>query len=265
MSPAHSSQKRTKRVAILVAGLVTAGGVAWATTAFAATDDAAPPAQRTIVCPTPEIGEVPASAQAEVSKELANLDRQLAEANTRLVTSAGQGGANFVQNAILGPLADKRVAALDRIAIAIGRVGTSPQGLQRFATCALAGDTGQPAPPPTPPTTTVVTPPAGTAPGTAPEGVGEIVCPTPVVGEVPAAARTDVDREFALLDTQVAEANTRLLNTVGQGGANFVQNAILGPLADKRAATLDRIALAIGRVADRPEGLDQFAPCQLVR
>src|SRR5688572_31645579 len=44
--------------------------------------------------------------------ELANLDKQIAEANNRLRTSAGQGGPNFVQNAIVGPLKDKRVAAL---------------------------------------------------------------------------------------------------------------------------------------------------------
>jgi endonuclease/exonuclease/phosphatase (EEP) superfamily protein YafD len=135
MSPAHSQPKRNKRVAILVAGLVAAGGVAWAASAMAATGNTA--AAQTIVCPTPQIGDVPAAAQAEVSRELANLDKQLAEANTRLQNTVGQGGANFVQNAILGPLADKRASTLDRIAIAIGRVATKPEGLQQFATCTL--------------------------------------------------------------------------------------------------------------------------------
>ncbi|TDV55422.1 hypothetical protein [Actinophytocola oryzae] len=261
MSPAHTQQKHRKRIAILVAGLVTAGGVAWATSAFAATGDEA--ATQTIVCPTPVIGDVPAAAQAEVDRELANLDKQLAEANTRLQNTVGQGGANFVQNAILGPLADKRASTLDRIAIAIGRVADRPQGLDQFATCALSGGDAQPAPTTTTTEVTDAPPATETAEEPPPAAVGQIVCPTPVIGDVPAAAQAEVDRELANLDKQLAEANTRLQNTVGQGGANFVQNAILGPLADKRAAALDRIAIAIGRVADRPQGLDQFATCQL--
>ncbi|HET6531203.1 MAG TPA: hypothetical protein VFH03_11420 [Actinoplanes sp.] len=42
-----------------------------------------------------------------------------------------------------------------------------------------------------------------------------------------------------------------------------MQNAILGPLADKRVATINRIATAIGRSAARPAGLDALAPCAL--
>jgi hypothetical protein len=81
---------------------------------------------------------VPAAAQAGVNQELANLDKQLAEANQRLKDTVGQGGPNFVQNAILGPLADKRKASLDRIAIDIGRTGAAkPQGLDQFAKCSL--------------------------------------------------------------------------------------------------------------------------------
>jgi F0F1-type ATP synthase membrane subunit b/b' len=257
MSPAHSQPKRRKRVAFLVAGLVTAGGVAWAASAFAATGNTA--AAQTIVCPTPQIGAVPAQAQAEVSRNLALLDTQINEANTRLRNTVGQGGPNFVQNAILGPLADKRKSTLDRIAIAIGRVAATPQGLDQFSTCTLS--TGGAAQPPATTTTTVVT-----ATQTAPNAtVGKIVCPTPQIGAVPAQAQAEVNRELANLDKQLAEANTRLQNTVGQGGANFVQNAILGPLAGKRASALDRIAIAIGRVAAKPQGLQQFATCTLVR
>src|SRR6185503_19236922 len=120
-------------------------------------------------------------------------------------------------------------------------------------------------PPATVTTTTVVTA-TSTATQTAPNAaVGKIVCPTPVIGAVPAQAQAEVNRELANLDKQLAEANTRLQNTVGQGGANFVQNAILGPLAGKRASALDRIAIAIGRVAAKPQGLQQFATCTLVR
>ncbi|MEU7834969.1 hypothetical protein [Nonomuraea sp. NPDC049129] len=67
--------------------------------------------------------------------------------------------------------------------------------------------------------------------------------------EIPAAAKAEVDRNLALLETQIQEANNRLANSAGQGGPNFVRNAILSPLASKRCATPDRIAIAIGRVA----------------
>ena len=97
--------------------------------------------------------------------------------------------------------------------------------------------------------------------------VGVVVCPT--VGDrlpaVPASARAEVERNLALLDRQVAEANQRLVDTVGQGGPNFVRNAILGPLSSKRTATIDRIAIAIGRHAARPTGLESLATCTVAR
>ncbi len=82
---------------------------------------------------------------------------------------------------------------------------------------------------------------------------------------IPAAAQAEVTANLQQLDKQVAEANQRLANTVGQGGPNFVQNAILGPLADKRRATIDRIATSIGRTAERPAGLDSLAACTLTK
>jgi hypothetical protein len=94
---------------------------------------------------------------------------------------------------------------------------------------------------------------------------GTISCPA-VAGSlpaVPAAAQAEVTSNLAQLDTQIAEANKRLVDTVGQGGPNFVQNAILGPLEDKRVAALNRIETAIGRAADKPEGLEALAPCAL--
>ncbi len=249
MSRAHGVSRRRRRIAYTIVGLVGAGAVTWTMTLAALASGSVE--SQEIVCPTPQIGAVPAAARAEVDRELANLDRQLSEANTRLQNTAGQGGPDFVQNAILGPLASKRTAALDRIAIAIGRVSQQPQGLDRFATCTLGdADAASPA-----------APPATTTPGQA--AAQTIVCPTPQVGAVPAAARAEVDRELANLDRQLSEANTRLQNTAGQGGPDFVQNAILGPLASKRTAALDRIAIAIGRVVQQPEGLDRFATCAL--
>ena len=109
------------------------------------------------------------------------------------------------------------------------------------------------------------TPDSGAANARTLAGPGTISCPD-VTGQlpaVPASAKAEVDRNLAQLNTQIQEANKRLVDTVGQGGPNFVQNAILGPLEDKRVAALNRIETAIGRAADKPEGLEAFAACQL--
>ncbi|MFE7172891.1 hypothetical protein, partial [Streptomyces sp. NPDC057616] len=83
---------------------------------------------------------------------------------------------------------------------------------------------------------------------------GTITCPDVAsqLPAIPASAQAEVDRNLALLTTQIDEADKRLAATLGQGGPDFVQNAILGPLADKRKSTVDRIAIAIGRTADKP-------------
>ena len=258
MSRAHARPQRGKRV--LVAGVAVAATLTAVTAAVAFAGGET--GSNSIACPTPVVPAVPAAAQAEVQRELANLDKQIAEANNRLRTSAGEGGPNFVQNAILGPLASKRVAALNRIETAIGRVAAKPEGLERFATCGLGQAPAVSAPPTTSrPASTGTNTGTGTGTGSA---AGKVIeCPLPVVQNVPAAARAEVDRELANLGKQLAEANERLRTSAGQGGPNFVQNAILGPLASKRGAALDRIGIAIGRVGTRPQGLERFATCSL--
>ncbi|MFC3577133.1 hypothetical protein ACFOZ0_28440 [Streptomyces yaanensis] len=242
----------------------------------------------TITCPDvkSKLPAIPASAQAEINRNLTLLNTQIAEANKRLVDTVGQGGPNFVQNAILGPLKDKRVATINRMATAIGRTAAKPQGLDALAPCTLnaggvnngggantgnnngnagnAGNNGN----------------AGNAgnkgnAGNAGNGnagnagntnaVGTITCPDvkSKLPAIPASAQAEVDRNLTLLNTQIAEANKRLVDTVGQGGPNFVQNAILGPLKDKRVSTIDRIAIAIGRKGTKPQGLDSLAACTL--
>jgi hypothetical protein len=217
-----------------------------------------------ISCPTvaDKLPAVPTQARAEVDRNLALLDTQIAEANQRLFSTQGQGGANFVNNAILGPLSDKRAATLDRIAIAIGRVAAKPTNLASLADCELSFDHaghnhggGS---------TASSSPTGGSS--SAPVVVTPTVnCPTvrDKLSGVPAQAVDEVNRNLDLLDKQIAEANQRLVTSQGQGGANFIQNAILGPLKDKRVATLNRIATAIGRVATKPTGLDALAPCTL--
>ncbi|KPI16385.1 hypothetical protein OK074_1997 [Actinobacteria bacterium OK074] len=239
----------------------------------------------TIVCPdvASQLPDIPASAQAEVDRNLTLLNTQIQEANTRLQDTVGQGGANFVQNAILGPLADKRTSTIDRIAIAIGRTAEKPTGLDSLAECALdAGGTatgdGAASPAGASPEATPAdsaSPSASAAAGDEAAGddsaaadtsdVGTITCPDveSQLPAIPASAQDEVTRNLTLLDTQIQEANQRLVDTVGQGGANFVQNAILGPLEDKRVATINRIATAIGRTADKPTGLDSLAACTL--
>ncbi|MFF9333036.1 hypothetical protein [Streptomyces albogriseolus] len=238
----------------------------------------------TISCPdvASQLPAVPASAQAEVTRNLALLDQQIAEANKRLVDTVGQGGPNFVQNAILGPLEDKRIATVNRIATAIGRTAERPAGLDSLAPCSLDAQ-GGPAAPGQEETGGAGTaaPPAedaggdtgagggdaGAGQGGDATGAGTISCPDVAsqLPAVPASAQAEVTRNLALLDQQIAEANKRLVDTVGQGGPNFVQNAILGPLEDKRIATVNRIATAIGRTAERPAGLDSLAACTLTK
>jgi F0F1-type ATP synthase membrane subunit b/b' len=257
----------------VIAGTALAGTPGKSSTAQSARTLADP---GTISCPDvkSQLPAVPASAQAEVDRNLALLDTQIAEADKRLVDTVGQGGANFVQNAILGPLKDKRVSTIDRIAISIGRQGTKPTGLDSLAACTLnsAGTTGS-----TGATDTASATPSATAAATQAAGgtdtaagssaVGTISCPDvkSQLPAVPASAQAEVDRNLALLDTQIAEADKRLVDTVGQGGANFVQNAILGPLKDKRVSTIDRIAISIGRQGTKPTGLDSLAACTLTK
>jgi len=275
----HRLSKRTKIATGVFALAIAGGALAVATTfgdpgaANAASGGQAAVGQ--ISCPdvASKLPAIPAQAQAEVTRNLDLLNTQINEANNRLQTTVGQGGPNFVQNAILGPLADKRKSTIDRIAISIGRRAEKPQGLDSLATCSVGG-AGAAAPAPAQGTgnggqngnngnsgqngnqgNTGNTGNAG--------GVGKISCPDVAskLPAIPAQAQAEVQRNLELLNTQINEANNRLQTTVGQGGPNFVQNAILGPLEDKRVATINRIATAIGRNAAKPQGLDALAPC----
>ncbi|MDT0471574.1 hypothetical protein RM863_05450 [Streptomyces sp. DSM 41014] len=240
----------------------------------------------TISCPdvASRLPAVPASAQAEIDRNLTLLQTQIDEANKRLVDTVGQGGPNFVNNAILGPLKDKRVATVNRMATAIGRTAAKPTGLDALAPCTLnaggtgadtgagdgtgtgAGGDGATAAPSAPASTPADTG-AGGDTGTGNTRAGAISCPDVAsrLPAVPASAQAEVDRNLTLLQTQIGEANKRLVDTVGQGGPNFVNNAILGPLKDKRASTIDRIAISIGRTAAKPTGLDALAACTLTQ
>ncbi|MGW1725170.1 hypothetical protein ACWCQK_19805 [Streptomyces sp. NPDC002306] len=233
----------------------------------------------TITCPdvASRLPAIPATAQAEVARNLTLLQTQIDEANKRLVDTVGQGGPNFVQNAILGPLEDKRIATVNRIATAIGRTAAKPTGLDALAPCALGAGGVTNTAPAAPGATQTEQPGGNTGDASGTGGTdetgdtgnagaaGTIACPDVAsqLPAIPATAQAEVARNLTLLQTQIDEANKRLVDTVGQGGPNFVQNAILGPLKDKRVSTIDRIALSIGRTAAKPQGLDALAACTL--
>ncbi|GGN68123.1 hypothetical protein GCM10010112_32160 [Actinoplanes lobatus] len=136
------------RKAFITAGLAVA--MAGAGIGIATAAEAAVP---TVNCPQVTVNvTVPAQAQAEVDNNLRLLDQQINEANNRIASTAGQGGANFIQNAILGPLKDKRFAAINRIETAISRNAARPNlNAEGLATCTLNQNGGAPA---------VTTPPA---------------------------------------------------------------------------------------------------------
>ncbi|MFF7980551.1 hypothetical protein ACFZDK_15700 [Streptomyces sp. NPDC007901] len=234
----------------------------------------------TITCPdvASQLPAIPATAKAEVDRNLTLLQTQIQEANKRLVDTVGQGGPNFVNNAILGPLKDKRVATINRIATAIGRTAAKPTGLDSLAPCALNASgtntntgsgtaTGAASASATPSTAATQQQSTGSTGNAGSSAVGTITCPDVAskLPAIPASAQAEVARNLTLLQTQIDEANKRLQTTVGQGGPNFVQNAILGPLADKRKSTIDRIAIAIGRTSAKPTGLDSLAACTLTK
>jgi endoglucanase len=225
----------------------------------ASADEAVP----TVNCPQVALTvAVPAQQQADVQRNLALLNTQINEANERLRTTVGQGGPNFIQNAILGPLKDKRFATINRIETAIGRNAAKPDlNAEGLAPCTLNQGGGKsPAQ-----NTTVPSAAASSGAGSAAAGVPTVSCPDVKIGvAVPAQQQADVDRNLALLKTQIAEADERLRTTVGQGGPNFIQNAILGPLKDKRFATINRIETAIGRNAAKPDlNAEGLSACSL--
>lgn len=97
------------------------------------------------------------------------------------------------------------------------------------------------------------------------DGVPTVSCPAVAsrLGNVPDAAADEVDQNLAELQQQIAEANASLALLAANpvSDPNFVENTILGPLRNRRIATLDRITIAIGRVTTPPSNLAALAPC----
>ncbi|MFG2793037.1 DUF1996 domain-containing protein [Streptomyces sp. NPDC048419] len=139
----------TKAIAASAALALGGGGLIWANFYASAHESnsgqnqtkAAAGQVATISCP--DVGQkltnVPQRARQGVATELANLDKQITEAYARLASTrqAQTQDANFVQNAIVGPLKEKRSATLDRIRLDIQRVGgqVDTSGLGALAAC----------------------------------------------------------------------------------------------------------------------------------
>ncbi|MEU6371067.1 DUF1996 domain-containing protein [Streptomyces sp. NPDC046931] len=82
--------------------------------------------------------------------------------------------------------------------------------------------------------------------------------------DVPDPAKSRVDTELATLDKQITEAYDRLASTrqAQAGDGSYVQNSILDPLKDKRAAVIDRIKAEYQQAgAAAPGAIDGMAPC----
>ncbi|MFI2205060.1 DUF1996 domain-containing protein [Streptomyces sp. NPDC020192] len=113
----------------------------------------------------------------------------------------------------------------------------------------------------------------GDAPGTDATGhvlsAGTATIDCPDIGSrltaVPDAARSDVNRELALLDRETAAAYRRLQQSgpAASQDSGSVTATIMNPLKEQRAAVIGRITDALGRAGDHPRGLDALAACAL--
>ncbi|GIE04197.1 hypothetical protein Adu01nite_55470 [Paractinoplanes durhamensis] len=205
----------------------------------------------TVSCPdvAGRLPVVPASVRAQVAAQLARLDQLTRAAQAKL------GGSDRIDarrnNSVLAGLRGERAAVIKQISRTMARAGMRPSGLVSTVDCEIgyeglhAGHTAA----------------AAAASGATPT----VSCPDVKgkVSGVPDQAAAEVDRNLTELDRQIAEANQRLVTAAGQGGSGFAENAVLGPLKAKRAATIDRIRIAIGRRGTPPAGLDALAGCAL--
>ncbi|MFF3515660.1 DUF1996 domain-containing protein [Streptomyces sp. NPDC002573] len=109
-------------------------------------------ASRTVTLDCPDVGQqltqTPAKAKQQVDADLATLDKQITDAYERLASTrqAQTDDGNYVQNAILGPLKDKRAAMIDRIKADYQQAGaTAPGAIDGMAPCTgVPADQGQP-------------------------------------------------------------------------------------------------------------------------
>ena len=242
------------------AGAVVSAPSAALSGAAAGVEDVEP--RVSVACPSVEarLTDVPPPAQATVSAELAAMDRQVQEVNAVLAGTPDRAASEA------DALAAARRATIDRIVAAIGENdGTPPRGLAELAECALVGAELRASDAPASSGGTGTW--SGDASGVPALTSGRVSCPS--VGDalpaVPAEAQAEVTRNLDDMQRELADADARIAGLTGsEGGPDFIGNAVLGPLTSRRVAAIDRIAIAIGRNAPRPAGLEVLAPCSLV-
>jgi len=207
-----------------------------------------------VTCPSvrDRLPAVPARAKAAVDTRLAALDRAFDAANEKMAASKGRIDADLNES-VLADLRTQRTKLIKGISDSIVAAGGGrTSGMVSLVECDTNYDGMHAAM-----RHTAASVKAGLV------ATAQIECPTvrDKLPGVPARALDEVNRNLAELDRQISEANERLVATRGQGGKNFVDNAILGPLKAKRTAVLDRIGIAIARSGARPQGLDALAAC----
>ena len=207
-----------------------------------------------VTCPSVRnrLPAVPARAKRAVDARLAALDRGYAAANERMAAGRGRIDARL-NSSVLADLRAQRAELVKGISDSIAAAGGGrTSGMVSLVECDTDYDGMHAAM-----RHTAASVKAGLA------ASRQVQCPTvrDKLPGVPVQALTEVNRNLAELDRQISEANERLIATRGQGGKNFIDNAVLGPLKAKRTAALDRIGIAISRSAARPQGLEALAGC----
>ncbi|MCW2879210.1 MAG: hypothetical protein JWQ95_3310 [Sphaerisporangium sp.] len=146
-------------------------------------------AVRTVSCPSvaDRLTDIPAAADAQVKRDLANLDRQIAQANQRLARIGGRGSDSLIRGAVLNPLRIQRSFTVNRIAGTLRRAGTRAN-LQGLTSCTVQnGDGGGQEPSPSPTATGTDDPTASPSPTGTPDPTAS---PTGSASPSPSATAT---------------------------------------------------------------------------
>ncbi|MGC0343557.1 putative membrane protein YgcG [Streptomyces sp. SLBN-8D4] len=132
-----------RRATFAAVALMLGGGGLVAVNVYASATESGTPQQTswgavTIDCP--DVGDtltdVPDGSRADVDKELALLDQQIAEAYQQLQDPSVQDRES-AQSRIVDPLQQNRAATIERITAALERTGGKPDGLGDMAGCTL--------------------------------------------------------------------------------------------------------------------------------
>lgn len=132
-----------RRATFAAVALMLGGGGLVAANVYASATESGTPQQTswgavTIDCP--DVGDtltsVPDDSRADVDKELASLDQQIAEAYQQL-QDPSVTDRDSAQSRIVDPLQENRAATIERITAALERAGAQPDGLGEMADCTL--------------------------------------------------------------------------------------------------------------------------------